>query len=124
MSPSLSLRQLENLKSGNYVGTGEGGGLVTQERTTESDTAKVDTSAKSDAPDASNASDGSKINNPKIYVEKGIGKPCAVAILLSQHIYLRQQALRDAHSDGEGVDTGNFDATIHAKKEAKKADAK
>ena len=41
---------------------------------------------------------------------------------------VRHKALRDAQSAGEGTDTGNFDATIDSKKEAKKwakkADAK
>ena len=60
--------------------------LVTQERITDSDTAKVDANVKSDAPDASNAS---KINTPNIDVKTGIVKPCAVAIKLSQHVSLR-----------------------------------
>ena len=35
-------------------------------------------------------------------------------------MFLRQQTLRDSHSDGEGIDTGKFNAMIDAKKEAKK----
>ena len=55
-SPSVSLRQTENLKYGKDSVSGEGGFLVTQERMIDTDTAKVDTNAKADAPDASDAS--------------------------------------------------------------------
>ena len=47
---------MENLKYGKDSVSGEGGFLVTQERMIDTDTAKVDTNAKADAPDASNAS--------------------------------------------------------------------
>ena len=60
-------------------GTGEGGVLVTQERMTDYDTVKADVNAKSDASDASNAS---KINTPKIDVKRGIIEPCAATIAL------------------------------------------
>ena len=90
---------------------------MTQERVIGTDVAKVDANAKADAP---NASDSSKINTPKINVKRGIGKPCIIVITLSKCVYLRQQALRDAQSAGEFADTGKFDATIDAKKEAKK----
>ena len=39
---------------------------VTQERTIDADAAKVDENAKADAPDASNASETSNIDTPKI----------------------------------------------------------
>ena len=83
----------------------------------DTDAAKVDANAKADAPDAS---DCSKIDNLKIDVKRGIGKPCTVAIALSQSVSLRQQALHESHSYGEGAYTLKFDATIEAKKEAKK----
>ena len=91
---------------------------MTQERMIDADTAKFDAkkNAKADAPDTSGAS---KIDTPKIYVKRGIGKACAVAIALSRRMYLIQQALCDGQLDGEGADTWNF----NAKKEAKKSDA-
>ena len=79
MSPSVSLRQLDNLTSGKDGGTFEGGVLVNQERMIDADTAKVDVNAKADAPDASAASE---IDTPKIDVKRGIGKLCAVVIAL------------------------------------------
>ena len=91
-----------------------------EERMTDADADKVDVNAKSDAPDASDASNGSKIDNPKINVKRGIGKPCAVPITLFLRVYLRHQALRDSQSDGDVAYTGKFDATIDAEKEAKK----
>ena len=65
-----------------YGRTGEGGVLVTQERITDADVAKVDANTKEDAPDASNASSASKIDTHKINVKRGIGKPCAIEIAL------------------------------------------
>ena len=41
----------------------------------DADVAKVDADAKADAPDASDTSDDSKIDTPKIDVKKGTGKP-------------------------------------------------
>ena len=41
-------------------------------------------------------------------------------IALSLHVSLRQQALRDAQTYGDGADTGEFDA----KRRGKKSDAK
>ena len=61
---------------------GEGGVLVTQERIKDADAAKVDANAKSDAPYTSDASDSSNIDTPKIDVNRGIGKLCAVVIEL------------------------------------------
>ena len=55
----------------------EGGVLVTQERMTDTDSAKVDVNTKADAR---NASDSSRINTPEINLKKGIGKPCIVVI--------------------------------------------
>ena len=71
---------------------------MTQERTADADTTKVDANAKDDAPDASDtydASGDSKIDTPKINVKRRIGKPYAVAIALSRQVSLRQQALHD-----------------------------
>ena len=65
----MSLKHLDNLTAVNDCGTGEDGVLVTQERMTDSDAAKVDADTKVDAPDAYN---GSKIDTPKIDV-KGRG---------------------------------------------------
>ena len=90
---------------------------MTEERMTDAGVAKVDANAKADASDASEASN---INTPKNDVTRGIGKPCAVAIVSSQRVSLRQQDLRDSQSDCEGADTGNF----YAKKEATKSGAK
>ena len=75
-SHSAFLRQLENLTSGKDGGTGEGGVLLTQEMMSDADAAKVDVKEKSVAPnpsDASDASDASKINTPKIDAKRGIG---------------------------------------------------
>ena len=77
MSPSLSLRQLDNPTDGKDGGTGEGGVLVTQERMTDTDSAKVDVNTKADACNASNSS---RINTPEINLKKGIVKPCIVVI--------------------------------------------
>ena len=86
---------------------------------TYADTYKVDANAKADVPDASDASDASKIDTPNIDVKRGVGKPCAVAIVLSRRLYLRNKALCNANSAGEGSDTGKLDATIDAKKRYK-----
>ena len=51
--------------------------MVTQERMTDTDSAKVDVNTKADAR---NASDSSRINTPEINLKKGIGKPCIVVI--------------------------------------------
>ena len=110
------MRQLDNLEAGKDGGTGEGGELVTQEMITDSDAAKVDANTKSDALDTYNAY---KINTPKIDVKRGIGKLCAIAIVLSQCMSLRHHALHESQSAGEVSDTGKFDAKIYAKKEAK-----
>ena len=74
-SPSVSLVHLGNLISGKV------GFLVTQERMTDSDAAKVDVNVKADAPDAYNNT--SKINTLNIDVKIGIVKPCAVSIYIS-----------------------------------------
>ena len=95
--------------------------MVTQESTTDADAAKVNVNAKSDAPDASNAS---KIDTPKINVKIMIVKPCAISIILSRQVSLRYLALNDAQSDGKGADTGKFDAKKEAKREATKSDIK
>ena len=79
-SPSVSLRNMDNLTDRKDGGTGEGGGLVMQERMTYSDAAKVSVNAKADTPDASNASN---MDTPKINVKIGIVKPCTIAISLS-----------------------------------------
>ena len=75
MSTSVSLIQLDNLKSGKDGGTGEGGILVTQERMADAYTAKVNANAIEDTP---GASDSSKIDTAKIDVKTDIGKPCTV----------------------------------------------
>ena len=62
------MRQLDNLISKKDDGTGDGGVLVTQDRMTDADADKVDANAKSDAPDAS---DASNIDTPKIDVKIG-----------------------------------------------------
>ena len=49
-SPSVSLRQLGNLIAEKDCGTGDGGVLVTQERTVDADAAKVDENKKATAP--------------------------------------------------------------------------
>ena len=115
-TPSVSLRQLDNLKAGNDGVMGEGGVLVTKEKMIDDDTAKVDVNAKADAPNASNTSGVSNIDTHKIHVKIGIGKPCTVAIGLSWCVSLEQQALCDTHSSGEGIETGEFDAPIDEKK--------
>ena len=111
--PSMYLRHMDNLTPGKYDGTGEGGVLVIREMTKDALAAKVDMNTKSDDPDASNAS---KIDTTKIDVKIGIGKPLPVLIALYQRVSLRQQSLYDTQSADEGLDTGNFDATIDAKK--------
>ena len=98
---------MDNLIDWKYGGTGECGVLVMKKRMTDSGASTVDENAKSDASDASNAS---KINTPKIGVKRGIVKPSAVSIKLSQRVSLRHKALRDAQSDGNIADTGKFDA--------------
>ena len=85
----MSFRHLDNLKSGKYGETGEGGVLVMQEITKDSDTAKVDANVKADAPDDSNVFNGSKIDTPKINVKRGIEKPCAAEIVLYWRMSLR-----------------------------------
>ena len=80
-SPSVSLRHIENLIYGKDNGNCEDGLLVTQERMTDADAAKVDVNVKADAPDSSN--DTSKINTLNIDVKIGIVKPCAVSIYIS-----------------------------------------
>ena len=69
------LKHIEKLISGKV------GFLVTQERMTDSDAAKVDVNVKADAPDSSN--DTSKINTLNIDVKIGIVKPCSVSIYIS-----------------------------------------
>ena len=83
MSPSVSFRQLYNLTAGKDGGTGDGGVLVTQERMTDTDTAKFDANTKADATNASDASYASKINTPNINGKGGIGKPCTIDIVIS-----------------------------------------
>ena len=112
-SPIVYLRHLEKLTAGKYYVTGEGGVLVTQERMADADAAKVDVSAKADAPDASNAP---KINTPKIDVKKGMGKLCAVEIVLSRRVSLRQKSLCESQAYGGGSETGKF----YAKKRQKR----
>ena len=82
-SPSVYLVHMDNLTAGKDSGTSASGVLVTQERMTDDDTAKVDTNAKSDGPDTYDTSDASKIDTPNIYVKIGIGKPWVVAITIS-----------------------------------------
>ena len=62
---------------------------------------------------------GSKINTPKIGVNRGLNF-FAVAIKLSQRLYLIPKYLCDSHSYGEGADIGKFDAAIDAKKSKKR----
>ena len=82
-SISVSLRHLDKPTSGEAGVMGEGGVLVMQQSTTEVDADKVDTNAKSDAPDTSDASDASDASNasnidtPNINVKRGIRKKCA-----------------------------------------------
>ena len=64
--------------------------MLIKERKTDADVAKVDANEKSDAPNASVASDGSKIDTPNIDMKRGIEKPCAVVIALSWRMYFRQ----------------------------------
>ena len=77
----MFLRQPGNLTHVKDGETSEGGVLVTQERTTDSDTAKVDANSKADS------SDGSNTNTPNINVKRGIGKLCAIAISLFRNVY-------------------------------------
>ena len=44
--PSVSFKNMDNLKSGKYGGMGEGGVLVTQESMVDADAYKVDANAK------------------------------------------------------------------------------
>ena len=67
---------------------------MTQESMADADTAKFGANAKADASGASNVSDSSNINAPKINVKIGIGKPCAIVIALSRRVYLRQHSFR------------------------------
>ena len=97
---------------------------MTQERMTDHNAGKADENTKADISDASDDSNASKINTPKIDVSRGILKPCDIAISLYQNFSLRQQVLHYARSGGEGSDTGKFDAKKEAKKEATKANAK
>ena len=108
------MRQLEKLTSGKDGGTSEGGVLVAQERITDADAANIDANEKVDASDVSN------VDTPKIGVNRGIGKPCAVAIALYRRVFLRQHALHDAQSYGEGADTGQFIAKKGKKKRQQK----
>ena len=71
----MSLRHTENLTSGKDSGTGEGGLLMMKERMKDTDVAKFDINAKSDVPDASDASNGSNIDNTKVNVNREIVKP-------------------------------------------------
>ena len=57
----------------------KGGVLVTPESMTDADAAKIGANAKPDASDASNASN---IDTPKIDAKRGIGKLCMVVIEL------------------------------------------
>ena len=108
---------MEKLTYGKDGGMGGGSFLLTQEGMTDTDADKVDANTEADAP---NASSGSKINTPKIDMKRGIGKPYTVLIEISWRVSLRQQAFLESHSAGEGENTGEFDAIIDAKKEAKK----
>ena len=99
-STSVSLRNLDNLTSAKYGETGGGGVLVMQERIEDAHAAKVDVNAKADAPDASNASN---IDTTKIDVKRGIGKPCSVAIAMSQCVSLIHQSLCDARDTMKGL---------------------
>ena len=74
MSPSVSLRQLEDLASEKDGGKGDGGVLVTQERMTDADADKVDANAES------YASDASKVDTNKIDVKRGIETKCSALI--------------------------------------------
>ena len=62
MSPSVYLEHLDNLIAGKDGGTGEGSVLVTQERTTDADGAKV--TAKKEAEKSSNA-DKNKVDEKR-----------------------------------------------------------
>ena len=73
----MSLRNIGNLT---YRKDGEGCVLVTQDRKTDADAAKVDAKAKADTP---NGSDCSKINTTNIGVKIWIGKTCPIEIFLS-----------------------------------------
>ena len=105
------------LTYGKDGGMGGGGFLLTQEGMTDTDADKVDANTEADAPDASS---GSKINTPKIDMKRGIGKSYTFSIAISWRVSLRQQAFLDSQSACGGTNTGKFDATIDAKKEAKK----
>ena len=120
----MYLRYLDNLTAEKDGGTGEGGVLVTQERMTDSDAAKVDANVKADAPKGYVSSNSYNIDTPKIDVKRGIGKLQDFATSLSWRMSLRQKSLYGAQSDGEGAGTGKFDAKKEAEREAKKSDAK
>ena len=99
MSPSVSLRQMDNLANEKYGVTGEVGVLVTQESMTDADAAKVAVNAKVYAPEASNAF---KIDTTNIDMKRGIGKLCAVAISLYRHVSLRYHSLCNARNTEKG----------------------
>ena len=67
--------------------------MVIQDSMTDANVAKVDANAKTDDP---NASDGSKIDTPKINMKIAIGKPFAIAIALYQLVSLRHKVLFDS----------------------------
>ena len=69
----MSLIQIDNLTAVNYGETGEGGILVTQYSMIDTDVAKVDANDKADAYNASDGSDSSNVDTPKINVRRVIG---------------------------------------------------
>ena len=95
---------------------GEDDVLVTKEKMIDSDSGKVNVNTKADTSEASDTSNGSKINSPKIDVKRGIGKSCVVAITLAWRVSLRQHSLYGTQLACEDSDTGKFDATIDVKK--------
>ena len=82
--------------------------------------AKVGANVKSDASDTSNASNTSKIDTLNIDVNRSMGEQCIIKTELSLRVSLRYQALCDAQSDGEGADTGKFDAKKRDQKRGNK----
>ena len=74
---------MDNLAAGKYGGMGEDDVLETQEKMIDSDSGKVNVNTKADTSEASDASNGSKIDTTKIDVKRGIGKSCAVTIPLA-----------------------------------------
>ena len=71
---------MEKLKSGKDGGNNEGSVLVMKGRLANNITAKVDANSKLDAPNDPNASN---INTPNIDIPRGIGKNCAVVMVMS-----------------------------------------